>query len=90
MEARFIFLSNGPGDPAVMDYAIQTASQIINSGKPTFGICLGHQILGLAKGVKTIKMFHGHRGSNHPVKISIPVWPKLLLRIMVLLLIWRI
>ncbi|MBK7812249.1 MAG: glutamine-hydrolyzing carbamoyl-phosphate synthase small subunit [Saprospiraceae bacterium] len=62
------FLSNGPGDPAVMDYAIQTASQIINSGKPTFGICLGHQILGLAKGVKTIKMFHGHRGSNHPVK----------------------
>lgn len=62
------FLSNGPGDPSVMDYAIHTASLMIGSKKPIFGICLGHQILGLAAGVKTQKMFHGHRGSNHPVK----------------------
>ncbi|MBK9272509.1 MAG: glutamine-hydrolyzing carbamoyl-phosphate synthase small subunit [Saprospiraceae bacterium] len=62
------FLSNGPGDPSSMQYAIQTATEIIASGKPTFGICLGHQILGLAHGVKTVKMFHSHRGSNHAVK----------------------
>ncbi|MBK6353891.1 MAG: glutamine-hydrolyzing carbamoyl-phosphate synthase small subunit [Saprospiraceae bacterium] len=61
------FLSNGPGDPSSMDYAIQTASQILESGKPAFGICLGHQIFGLAMGIKTVKMLNGHRGSNHAV-----------------------
>jgi carbamoyl-phosphate synthase small subunit len=62
------FLSNGPGDPSVMDYAIQTVKQILESNKPTFGICLGHQILALATGISTYKMHHGHRGLNHPVK----------------------
>jgi len=61
------FLSNGPGDPSAMDYAINTASKILESRKPAFGICLGHQIFGLAMGVKTIKMLNGHRGSNHAV-----------------------
>ena len=61
------FLSNGPGDPSSMDYAINTASKILESRKPAFGICLGHQIFGLAMGVKTIKMLNGHRGSNHAV-----------------------
>jgi len=62
------FLSNGPGDPSAMDYAIELATRLLESKMPGFGICLGHQILGLAAGVKTVKMFHGHRGSNHPVK----------------------
>ena len=62
------FLSNGPGDPAVMDYAVETAKNIIESGKPVFGICLGHQILALASGISTFKMHHGHRGLNHPIK----------------------
>ena len=62
------FLSNGPGDPASMQYAIEAASKMLDSGKPVFGICLGHQILALANGVKTYKMHHGHRGINHPVK----------------------
>jgi carbamoyl-phosphate synthase small subunit len=62
------FLSNGPGDPSAMDYAIDFASKMLDTKMPGFGICLGHQILGLATGIKTIKMFHGHRGSNHPVK----------------------
>jgi carbamoyl-phosphate synthase small subunit len=61
------FLSNGPGDPASMDYAIATAQSLIDTGKPLFGICLGHQILALANGIDTYKMHHGHRGSNHPV-----------------------
>jgi len=61
------FISNGPGDPAVMEYAIETARQIIESNKPAFGICLGHQILALANGARTYKMHHGHRGLNHPV-----------------------
>ncbi len=61
------FLSNGPGDPSSMDYAIETTKQIIDSGKPTFGICLGHQILSLSQGVSTYKMHNGHRGANHPV-----------------------
>lgn len=65
------FISNGPGDPAVMDYAIETVSQIMESGKPLFGICLGHQILALAAGVGTFKMHNGHRGLNHPVKNTI-------------------
>ena len=62
------FLSNGPGDPATMDYAIATVRNIISSGKPIFGICLGHQLLALACGLQTYKMHHGHRGLNHPVK----------------------
>jgi carbamoyl-phosphate synthase small subunit len=62
------FLSNGPGDPSVMDYAITTVKEILASGKPVFGICLGHQLLALAAGISTYKMHHGHRGLNHPVK----------------------
>ncbi|MBP8726749.1 MAG: glutamine-hydrolyzing carbamoyl-phosphate synthase small subunit [Saprospiraceae bacterium] len=61
------FLSNGPGDPMAMQYAISDASDIIRSGKPVFGICLGHQLLSIAMGVQTFKMHHGHRGANHPV-----------------------
>lgn len=62
------FISNGPGDPAAMDYAIQTVKDILDADKPLFGICLGHQILALANGIRTEKMFNGHRGINHPVK----------------------
>lgn len=61
-------ISNGPGDPAAMTYAIETVNAIVESGMPTFGICLGHQLLSLASGLKTYKMHHGHRGCNHPVK----------------------
>lgn len=67
-EPHGYFLSNGPGDPASMDYAIATVKDITNSGKPVFGICLGHQLLALANGISTYKMHHGHRGLNHPVK----------------------
>lgn len=63
-----IFLSNGPGDPATMDYAIQTAKDILEKNIPLFGICLGHQILALAMNAKTYKLHNGHRGLNHPVK----------------------
>ena len=63
-----VFLSNGPGDPAVLDYAIGNARELIQSSVPTFGICLGHQILGLAMGAQTFKLKFGHRGANHPVK----------------------
>jgi len=62
------FLSNGPGDPAPMDYAVDTVKQILEKDKPVFGICLGHQLLALANGIPTYKMHHGHRGINHPVK----------------------
>lgn len=62
------FISNGPGDPSVMDYAIITVKKILDSDKPLFGICLGHQLLALACGLSTYKMHHGHRGLNHPVK----------------------
>lgn len=62
------FLSNGPGDPSVMGYAVETVKQILDSGKPVFGICLGHQLLARACGLNTYKMHHGHRGLNHPVK----------------------
>jgi carbamoyl-phosphate synthase small subunit len=63
-----IFFSNGPGDPAVLDYAIANARAVVESGVPTFGICLGHQVLGLAMGARTFKLKFGHRGANHPVK----------------------
>ena len=63
-----IFLSNGPGDPEPCDYAIAAASELIETGIPTFGICLGHQIMALASGAKTFKMKFGHHGANHPVK----------------------
>ncbi len=63
-----IFLSNGPGDPQPCDYAITAATELIESGIPTFGICLGHQIMALASGAKTFKMKFGHHGANHPVK----------------------
>lgn len=62
------FISNGPGDPAAMDYAIDTVKEILAADKPMFGICLGHQILALANGIRTTKMHNGHRGINHPVK----------------------
>ncbi|MFM0322903.1 glutamine-hydrolyzing carbamoyl-phosphate synthase small subunit [Caballeronia glebae] len=63
-----IFLSNGPGDPEPCDYAIAATREFIERGIPTFGICLGHQIMGLAVGAKTMKMKTGHHGANHPVK----------------------
>lgn len=63
-----IFLSNGPGDPEPCDYAIAAARELIERGIPTFGICLGHQIMGLASGARTMKMKFGHHGANHPVK----------------------
>ncbi len=62
------FISNGPGDPAPMDYAIATVKKILAANKPLFGICLGHQLLALANDIPTFKMHHGHRGLNHPVK----------------------
>lgn len=62
------FISNGPGDPAAMPYAIETVKDILAEHKPVFGICLGHQLLALANGIPTFKMHHGHRGLNHPVK----------------------
>lgn len=62
------FISNGPGDPAAMDYAVETIREIVAEGKPLFGICLGHQLLARAHGIGTEKMFNGHRGCNHPVK----------------------
>jgi carbamoyl-phosphate synthase small subunit len=63
-----LFLSNGPGDPAAVGYALETIRTLAESGLPTFGICLGHQLLGLAFGGETTKLSYGHRGGNHPVK----------------------
>jgi carbamoyl-phosphate synthase small subunit len=63
-----VFLSNGPGDPEPCDYAIRAIREILDAGVPTFGICLGHQLVGLASGAKTVKMKFGHHGANHPVK----------------------
>ena len=62
------FISNGPGDPAAMPYAVETMKEILKENKPLFGICLGHQLLALANDIPTFKMHHGHRGLNHPVK----------------------
>ncbi|MCS7018273.1 MAG: glutamine-hydrolyzing carbamoyl-phosphate synthase small subunit [Cytophagales bacterium] len=67
-EPHGYLISNGPGDPAAMPYAIETVRQILAADRPLFGICLGHQLLALAAGGKTFKMHHGHRGLNHPVK----------------------
>jgi carbamoyl-phosphate synthase small subunit len=63
-----VFLSNGPGDPEPCDYAIKATRDLIETGMPVFGICLGHQIMGLACGAKTLKMKFGHHGANHPVQ----------------------
>jgi len=63
-----VFLSNGPGDPEPCDYAIQAIREVLEAGIPLFGICLGHQLLALASGAKTVKMGHGHHGANHPVQ----------------------
>jgi carbamoyl-phosphate synthase small subunit len=63
-----LFLSNGPGDPAAVGYALETIRELSGSGLPTFGICLGHQLIGLAYGGSTAKMPYGHRGGNHPVR----------------------
>jgi carbamoyl-phosphate synthase small subunit len=69
MKPDGVFLSNGPGDPAATgEYAVPVIKKLIDSGTPTFGICLGHQMLGLALGGKTMKMHQGHHGANHPVK----------------------
>jgi carbamoyl-phosphate synthase small subunit len=63
-----IMYGNGPGDPSAMPATIQLIKELINTGIPGFGICLGHQLIGLSQGMKTVKMFNGHRGINHPVK----------------------
>ena len=68
MKPDGVFLSNGPGDPQPCDYAIEATREIIATGMPTFGICLGHQIMGLASGGRTLKMKFGHHGANHPVQ----------------------
>jgi carbamoyl-phosphate synthase small subunit len=68
MQPDGIFLSNGPGDPEPCDYAIEAIKELLESGVPIFGICLGHQLLALASGAKTVKMSHGHHGANHPVQ----------------------
>ncbi len=63
-----MFLSNGPGDPEPCDYAIRAIRELLDAGVPIFGICLGHQLLGLASGARTLKMKFGHHGANHPVQ----------------------
>jgi len=68
MKPDGVFLSNGPGDPEPCDYAIEATREVIAAGLPTFGICLGHQIMGLASGGRTLKMKFGHHGANHPVQ----------------------
>ncbi len=68
MKPDGVFLSNGPGDPEPCDYAVAAIAEIVERGLPTFGICLGHQLLGLASGAKTVKMKFGHHGANHPVQ----------------------
>jgi carbamoyl-phosphate synthase small subunit len=69
MKPDGVFLSNGPGDPEPCDYAIEAIGEILDATQtPVFGICLGHQLMGLASGAKTLKMKFGHHGANHPVK----------------------
>ena len=68
MQPDGVFLSNGPGDPEPCDYAIAAIREIVEAGIPTYGICLGHQLLGLASGARTVKMKFGHHGANHPVQ----------------------
>jgi carbamoyl-phosphate synthase small subunit len=68
IEPDGIFLSNGPGDPSVLTYAIDNVRDLVKAERPMFGICLGHQVMGLALGAKTFKLKFGHRGANHPVK----------------------
>ena len=68
MKPDGVFLSNGPGDPEPCDYAIAAIEEIVETSLPVFGICLGHQLLGLASGAKTMKMKFGHHGANHPVQ----------------------
>ena len=68
LEPDGLFLSNGPGDPAAVAYALPIIRDLTADGLPTFGICLGHQLLGLAFGAETVKLFYGHRGGNHPVR----------------------
>lgn len=68
MQPDGVFLSNGPGDPEPCDYAIAAVREFLAAGIPLFGICLGHQLLGLANGARTVKMPHGHHGANHPVR----------------------
>ena len=68
MQPDGVFLANGPGDPEPCDYAIEAIRSVVDSGLPVFGICLGHQLLGLASGAKTVKMKFGHHGANHPVQ----------------------
>lgn len=67
-EPEGFMLSNGPGDPAAMPQTVNVVKEVVDSGLPVFGICLGHQVLALSQGLKTVKMFNGHRGVNHPVK----------------------
>ncbi len=68
MKPDGVFLSNGPGDPEPCDYAIKAISEVVETGIPVFGICLGYQLLALASGAKTAKMKFGHHGANHPVQ----------------------
>jgi len=68
MKPDGIFLSNGPGDPEPCDYAVTAIREVLETDIPVFGICLGHQLLALASGAKSIKMSHGHHGANHPVQ----------------------
>src|SRR2546430_12233629 len=68
LEPDGVFLSNGPGDPEPCDYAINATKKFLATDVPVFGICLGHQILGLAAGARTVKMKFGHHGANHPVQ----------------------
>jgi carbamoyl-phosphate synthase small subunit len=68
LEPDGLFLSNGPGDPSAVDYVLQAIRELVDSGIPTFGICLGHQLLALAYGGETVKLPYGHRGGNHPVR----------------------
>jgi carbamoyl-phosphate synthase small subunit len=68
MQPDGVFLSNGPGDPEPCDYAITATRKLLENKTPIFGVCMGHQLLGLASGAKTIKMKFGHHGANHPVQ----------------------